>query len=374
MMSGGIKYIIILCLALGCLESRAQDTKVSHPFMWKSFNNPGYSGFDGLMSANFGMQRAFWGHPLNFQSYFLSLDMPFREKRVFGLGGTSLFFQRDQESSVNYVTNMVSGVISVRARIMRNTVLQLGLQPCFYQKSLDASKFVLGDQLDPYYGKIMDLSPEMVKLYSDKVNIFDFAVGLYGKTDLTLRYGSIASVEYGFSVYHVIEPSQSFMSEHGSLAAEDNLINRRMSAYLSYAHPAVLSAEFNTVVSPYLMYEKQGNMQNLQIGAYWEEERYGLVGMALKQDQYGGFSFSSLMFHLGLNVAKTPKQNFRICYTFETPTNQGTICKNTSHSLSIHWLYKRNPARETRRFDNSPNNKRTKQKKIECDSKWFGRD
>ena len=65
----------------------AQDTKVSHPFMWKSFNNPGYSGFDGLMRAAIGVQRSHWSHPLDLRTYFLAYDYPFQDKNTYGLGG-----------------------------------------------------------------------------------------------------------------------------------------------------------------------------------------------------------------------------------------------------------------------------------------------
>lgn len=50
------------------------------------------------------------------------------------------------------------------------------------------------------------------------------------------RHG-VASLEYGFSVYHIIESTQSFLSEHGSASSEENLLNRRYSGYVSYAHP-----------------------------------------------------------------------------------------------------------------------------------------
>ena len=43
---------LVSWLAAGSVS--AQDTKMSHPFMWKSFNNPGYTGFEGLASVNVG--------------------------------------------------------------------------------------------------------------------------------------------------------------------------------------------------------------------------------------------------------------------------------------------------------------------------------
>ena len=83
LMCVGIRLIISVTFLLLVVSVRlqAQDTKVSHPFMWKSFNNPAYSGFDGLAGVNIGMQRSYWSKPLDFRSYFVSADYAFQEKR-----------------------------------------------------------------------------------------------------------------------------------------------------------------------------------------------------------------------------------------------------------------------------------------------------
>lgn len=365
---------ILMGLLLYTSLLSAQDTRMAHPFVWKSSNNPAYTGFDGRMNASLGVQRSFWSNPLDFRSYFVAVDIPFTERRAVGLGGASLFFQRDQEGSLMYVTNMLGIDLSVRTTILRNTVLQFGIQPCVYQKSLDASRIVMGDQLDPYYGKILGMSPQLIDVYKDKITLFDFASGLYGRTNFYLKNGTVASVDYGFSMYHIIEPSQSFVAQQGSLSAEENLINRRMSMYLSYAHPIVVSDGLNTVLSPYLMYEKQGVMANTELGVYWEQEQFGLVGISVKKDQYEGMSLSALLFHFGVNLNKGTGMGWKLCYTYEMPTNQGTVYKNTTHALSVHWFFQKNPARETERFEHSPNNTRTHQKKIDCNPRWFGRE
>ena len=175
LMCVGIRLIISVTFLLLVVSVRlqAQDTKVSHPFMWKSFNNPAYSGFDGLAGVNIGMQRSYWSKPLDFRSYFVSADYAFQEKRTFGLGGLSLFYQRDQESSVMYVTQLFAAALSARVKLSRSTVLQVGLQPSLYCKSVDPSKLTLGDQFDPFYGQILDISPELMSFYADKVTIFD---------------------------------------------------------------------------------------------------------------------------------------------------------------------------------------------------------
>lgn len=347
----------------------AQDTKVSHPFMWKSFNNPGYSGFNGLMGVNIGMQRAYWSHPLDYRSYFVSMDYPFKEKRTFGLGGVSLFYQRDQEGALMYVTNTFAAALSTRVKLSHSSVIQIGIQPTVYQKSVDPSRITLGDQFDPFYGQILDISPELMSFYADKLTMFDMAVGIYGQTDFNIAWHGVASLEYGFSVYHLIESTQSFLSEHGSRSSEENVLNRRYSGYLSYSHPLAFGNQINTVLAPYLMLDVQSVMRNLQFGVYWEEERFGMIGLGLRSDQYEGLSVGTLLLHLGVNLLGRPDMGWRIGYTFEVPTHQGTMYKNTSHSLSLHWFFKQTPKRCIQRFDNSPNN--TKRAKMKRKNKAF---
>lgn len=361
-MRRAVLIFLIIRMAAGVLY--AQDTKVSHPFMWKSFNNPGYSGFDGLMSVNVGMQRAYWSNPLDLRAYFVSADFPFQEKRTFGLGGVSLLYQRDQENSLLYITNTFAASISARVKIARSTVLQLGLQPSFYQKSVDPSRITLGDQFDSFYGQILDISPELVNFYADKINMFDVAAGIYGQTDFNIAWHGVASLEYGFSVYHIIESTQSFLSEHGSKSSEENLLYRRYSGYLSYLHPLAFGNQINTVLAPYVMIDVQSVMRNLQVGVYWEEQRFGMIGLGLRSDQYEGLQVGTWLLHLGVNIAKNSDMGWRVGYTFEAPTHQGTMYKNTSHSLSLHWYFKQTPKRCIQRFDNSPNNsKRARMKR-----------
>lgn len=350
------RFIIsFVLLSLVVRVAMAQDAKVSHPFMWKSFNNPAYTGFDGLTWVNVGMQRSYWSKPLDFRSYFVSADYPFQEKRTFGLGGMSLFYQRDQEKALMYVTSTFAAAISARVKLSRSTVIQVGLQPTLYRKSLDPSRITLGDQFDPFYGQILDMSPELMNFYTDKITMFDMGAGIYGQSNFNIAWHGVATLEYGFSVYHIIESTQSFLSEHGSKSSEENLLNRRYSGYLAYSHPLTLGYEFNTLLTPYVMLDVQSVMRNLQVGVYWEEERFGMIGLGVRSDQYEGLQVGTLLLHLGVNIAKNENSGWKVGYTFETPTHQGTMYQNTCHSLSLHWYFKRTPQRCIGHFDNSPN-------------------
>jgi len=366
------RYFLLLVILYGMAQvGRAQDTKVPHPFMWKSFNNPAYTGFDGLARVSVGMQRAYWSKPLDFRTYFVAADYPFQEKKTFGLGGVSLLYQRDQENALLYITNAFAAAVSARVKLSRSTVLQVGLQPALYQKSVDPSRITLGDQFDPYYGQILDVSPELIDFYADKVTMFDVAAGIYGQTDFNIKWHGVATLEYGFSVYHIIESTQSFLSEHGSKSAEENLLYRRYSGYVSYSHPLAFGNRINTVLAPYMMIDIQSVMRNLQFGVYWEEERFGLIGFGLRSDQYEGLQVGAYLLHLGVNIARRNDRGWQVGYTFEGPTHQGTMYKNTSHALSLHWYFKQTPKRCIQRFDHSPNNRQRARKRLKNKFSWF---
>ena len=81
-----------------------------------------------------------------------------------------------------------------------------------------------------------------------------------------------------------------------------------------------------------------------------------MIGLGFKSDQYEGIKIGTLLIHLGANIARSDDMGWRVAYTFEVPTDQGTMYKNTSHSLSLHWYFKRTPKRCIQRFDHSPNN------------------
>ncbi len=349
----GLLWFVFLA---GGLCARGQDTKVSHPFMWKSFNNPGYTGFDGMMRTSLGLQRSYWTHPLEFRSYFAAFDYPFRERRTFGLGGLSVLYQRDREGALSYTTDMLGVSLSGRVKLAHHTVLQAGLQPTVYRKGVDPTRITLGDQLDPFYGQILDVSPEMIRFYADKIWMFDMSAGIYGETDFNVGWHGLASLEYGFSVYHIIESTQSFLSEHGSKSSEENMLNRRFSGYLSYAHPIAMR-RMNTVVSPYLLMDFQSVMKNVHFGVSWEEERFGMIGLGLKTDRYDGLKLGTLLVHLGVNLRRGDEMGWKVGYTYEVPTHQGTMYKNTTHSVSLHWYVARAPKRCVNRFDHSPNNR-----------------
>ena len=113
-------------------------------------------------------------------------------------------------------------------------MLQVGIQPSLYNKSVDPSRITLGDQFDPFYGQILDVSPELINFYADRVTMFDIGAGIYGETDFNIAWHGVASLEYGFSVYHIIESTQSCFWVHGTKKTEKKFIKPREFRYMYY--------------------------------------------------------------------------------------------------------------------------------------------
>ena len=43
----GKRGFLAAFLFWGILVCQGQDPRMAHPFLWKTFNNPGHTGFDG---------------------------------------------------------------------------------------------------------------------------------------------------------------------------------------------------------------------------------------------------------------------------------------------------------------------------------------
>lgn len=203
-----------------------------------------------------------------------------------------------------------------------------------------------------------------MSFYADKVTIFDMAAGIYGQTDFNVAWHGVASLEYGFSVYHIIESTQSFLSEHGSASSEENLLNRRIFGicfvctsfcFRESDQYSAFSVRNDRCAVGYAEF----TIRSLLGGRTFRTDRSVGPGRSIRRLQVG-----TLLVHLGVNIPGGRDSGWKIGYTCEVPTHQGTMYQNTSHSLSLHWYYRIVPKRCIQRFDNSPNNsKRARMKR-----------
>lgn len=332
--------LLSVCVA----DAFSQDARMAHPFVWQSYYNPASIGADGNYQINLGEQTSYTQKNSLFSTTLLSAEMPLE---LFGSQcGAGLKFQHDYEGGGLINLTDISAMFSIGVDLSSNSFLQFGLEPDFYCRYIDKSKMVMGDQLDPYYGIVSDESSHMEEIQNDKLYSFDFSVGLYGSSYLGKdAYYHDIILKYGVSGFHLIGAnSQSFFSEDGETFFAKELYNRRYCAYLEGLFPIVFS-EKNPNQSmyngTYVLYERQHNMNNFQIGTYLNDGKIGLLGVGLKLERFDNIIIESCAFHVGGNfkLDHYGDRFLRIMYTFQTPFVQGNVLGSSIHSLSLHYYF-----------------------------------
>jgi hypothetical protein len=261
------KLLFIIILGIAYLEGFAQDARIAHPFLWKSYYNPAYCGSERMLKADLGAQSTYSYKPSLFLDSHFSLEIPWSSKNV--AWGTGLKVSNQYQGSGLLNITSISPMVSIGLVLYDNnpvhSILQVGIEFNSYSTKTNYNKMVFGDQLDPYYGLYKDFSQELSYFADDNFWLFDMAVGIYGQTQFRYKRLPIV-IKYGFSVFHLTsDKEKSFYSEEETTIYMPSFYNRRFCANLEYLHPIEFGRE-RVVLGGYGIYQFQGGMHDIQLG------------------------------------------------------------------------------------------------------------
>jgi len=131
----------------------AQDPQFTQVYLSKVYLNPAYTGINNDLTIS-NNNRFQWGkvtpQVAPFRTHDVSADLG---SPWLGIGtGISFFYDREGEG--NLTTTSVRVPVSYYLNVGKESFISFGLQGAFGHKSIDWSKLVFSDQLDPIYGNI----------------------------------------------------------------------------------------------------------------------------------------------------------------------------------------------------------------------------
>ncbi|NLJ82751.1 MAG: type IX secretion system membrane protein PorP/SprF [Bacteroidales bacterium] len=177
------------------IRTFAQDVHFSQYYANPLYLNPSFAGsvVCPRIIANFRDQ---WPAVSGaYTSYSASYDQHFDAIS----GGIGILFLGDRAASGTVNTNAISAIYSYKLDLSKKVAMRMALQATFQQKTLDWTKLVLPDMIDPKYGVVYE-TQEDVKYLSK--GIADFSAGLVFYSDKA--YG-------GLSVNHFTQPKEGFL-------------------------------------------------------------------------------------------------------------------------------------------------------------------
>lgn len=252
------RLIFLACFVFICSTAWSQDQVFSQFYAAPLQLNPALTGVTIAPRITLNYRNQWPGLPNAYSSYAAAFDQYISAaKSGFGLSVFS-----DQAGNGIYVTNRISGSYSYTLGVAENTYLRGGIEVAAVQKYLNWNKLLFLDQLDPIKGSTDEAGntfaseeerPEQLsKIYPD------FSAGL-------IAYSSIFYA--GMTLKHVNAPNESFLDTDTDFGVVPVMYSIHAGAELNLANP-YNNGRKPAFISPNILFAKQRNFQQLNIGAY----------------------------------------------------------------------------------------------------------
>ncbi|RYY34513.1 MAG: type IX secretion system membrane protein PorP/SprF [Sphingobacteriaceae bacterium] len=192
-----LKTTILFLLSFSLATAFGQDHQYSQFFNSPVYLNPALNGqFEGKLRMSLIYRNQYTTLPGNLN--YISASIDYNVPR-FG-GGFGLLFTRSSEGTAYLKKNSVSGVYSYSVG-SQDYVLSFGVQAGATNRTIDFSRLVFGDQIDPSLGVIPGQATSADAFPFNNRFYFDSGAGI----NLVVRNFMI-----GVSAQHLNRPNESF--------------------------------------------------------------------------------------------------------------------------------------------------------------------
>ncbi len=304
--------LIIFILFWGFYLGQAQDPIFSQFYASPLIMNPAFTGNTSLPLIHLNYRNQWSSFPTAYSTYAMSYDQYF-EKLNTGIGMQVIV---DDAGAGIYKTNNYSGFFSYRLMINRSLFLKFGVEAGIIQQSLNWSKLIFYNQIDPING----IDPNLVSGENQPNELshsrLDISSGL-------LLYSP--KYYFGLSLKHINTPDVSFLNVNNNLAQGWPMrfsLHGGMQITLIERNKRSAGA----FISPNVIFVKQGDFSQLNIGAY------GGVGLVFAGVWYRHDVTNSdaAIFSLGFK-----KKWFKIAYSYDLTISKLASQRGGSHELAL---------------------------------------
>jgi len=305
-------WILLITAMLAGLSAIAQDHMYSQFFNSPLYLNPALTGqFEGDLRMNFIYRNQYTSVPGGFNYLTASIDY---NTPKFG-GGVGLLFTRSSEGTAYLTTNNIAGTYSYSIG-SDDFVLSFGLQAGITNSTIDFSKLVFGDQIDPQFGYIPgSVSAAELPAFNNR---FYFDAG----TGINLVTGQF---DVGAALQHVNQPNVSFTGSPAKLPI-------RLTTHLSYRWD--LNPDDNndedqkSYVIPSVVIYKQSTAESYSMGFQYKRTNIS-AGLWYRSGGTDGPSAIVLSLIFDLYINKPGGEQLRMGVSHDVPVS-GLNYSNTS--------------------------------------------
>ncbi|RFZ84638.1 type IX secretion system membrane protein PorP/SprF [Mucilaginibacter terrenus] len=306
--------IIVFMGLLKGLSATAQDHMYSQFFNNPVYLNPALNGqFEGDLRMNLIYRNQYTtvgGGGLSYMSASIDYNVP-----RFG-GGFGLIFTRASEGTAYLNKNNISGIYSYSVG-SDDFVLSFGLQAGVSNRSVDYSKLVFGDQIDPRLGYIPGLPTAAdAGLFNNKF-YFDSGAGV-----------NVTAGEFniGGALQHINQPNESFTGVPAKLPM-------RGTFHVSYRYNITqddnVDEDQKSYIIPSVVLYKQSTAQSLNVGVQYKRRSIN-AGLWYRSDGVSGPGAVVVSFIFDVFINREGAEKMRLGVSHDVPSGRGLNYSNTS--------------------------------------------
>ena len=235
-------------------------------------------------------------------------------------GGIGLLIINDKAGQGTLTTTNVSGMYSYLLNVTREFSLKFAAQATYFQKSIDWSKLTFGDMIDERRGFVYNTLEEQ-KLTS-KSGV-DFSAGILGYSK---RYF------FGFAAHHLTQPNEGLLGP--------SILPMKLTAHVGALLP-IGDKTNQTSISPNILYQKQQNFQQLNLGLY--VTKGSIVGGLWYRNQDSFIAVIGFQQHF-----------FKVGYSYDVTVSKLTNATAGSHEISFALQFECKPKKKKFRLVSCP--------------------
>ena len=328
------KLLFALTTALICSSSAfAQDPTFTQFFANRTYINPAFAGADLGLRFNFNYRNLWTAVPGDFSTYSGGVDIG--DPNIFG--GIGFLAVAGNEGEGQLQTQRYSLMYSYRLIVIpRMFDLHFALDAAYMSKQIrDWDAFVFSDQLHPIFGNINPTSvaqPERLR-----VEMPDFTVGTMARFNIkmagggrSMRSGKMVANTLGFAAHHITQPNESLLGRTERMPI-------RYLVHYSALIPLSKSRSRNPFyLSPNAMYERQRNLQTLNVGMYALRAPV-MIGVWYRNEmRLESNDTDALMFNVGFRGTNRRKSfMYQIGYSYDLTLSRLAGSTSGSHEIAL---------------------------------------
>jgi type IX secretion system PorP/SprF family membrane protein len=300
------KITVSFLLVLGIFSTRnakAQDPQFTQFYANPLYLNPAFAGT--ARCPRFCMNyRNEW--PGLYKTY-ITTSASYDQHIDAISGGIGLLVMQDRAGNGTLVTTDASLMYSYHLNVTREFSINFGLQGTYHQKTLDWTKLTFGDMIDRRRGFVYNTSENPNNYPNQTVRAADVSAGLLGYSK---RYF------FGVAVNHLTQPNESFIVSNASPLPMKITVHAGANIELEKGG--------ETYISPNILYQYQGQFQQLNLGMYF-----------VKKNIVAGLWYRNQDAMIALIGYQT--QHFKFGYSYDVTISKLANISAGSHEISVQF-------------------------------------